>query len=76
LSFVNEFVVPAAATKFSGFVVTVTEGSTTAARSVGCKHADDNTAWPTAATNRVRKDVRTIAIASASIGGGATGELA
>jgi hypothetical protein len=53
----------------------VTEDSTTAALFVGSKHADNNTAWPTAATNRVWKDVRTIAIASASIGG-ATCEFA
>jgi hypothetical protein len=75
LSFVNEFVVPAAVARFSGSVATVTEDSTTAALFVGSKHADNNTAWPTAATNRARKDVRTIAIASASIGG-ATCELA
>jgi hypothetical protein len=37
----------AAATRFSGSVATVTEGSTTAATSVGRKHADNNIAWPT-----------------------------
>jgi len=53
----------------------VTEDSTIAVTFVGCKRADNNTAWLTAATSRVRKGVRTIAIASASIGG-ATCELA
>jgi len=67
LSFVNEFAVLAAATRFSGSVATVTEGSTTAATPVGCKHADNNIAWPTGAISRVRKDVRTIAIVSARL---------
>jgi hypothetical protein len=75
LSFVNEFAVLAAVAKSSGSVATVTEGSTTAARFVGSKHADNNTAWQTAAISRVRKGVRTTAIASVSIGG-ATYELA
>jgi GMP synthase-like glutamine amidotransferase len=75
LSFVNEFAVLAAVTRFSGSVATVTEDSTTAVIFVGSKHADNSAAWPTAAISRVRKGVRTIAIASASIGG-ATCELA
>jgi hypothetical protein len=75
LSFGNEFAVRAGVARFSGSVATVTEDNTTAAKFVGCKRDDNNTAWPTAATSRVRKDVRTIAIASARIGG-ATGELA
>jgi hypothetical protein len=53
----------------------VTEDRTIAAFFVGIKRAGNNTAWLTAATNRVRKDVRTIAIASASIDG-ATDRLA
>src|SRR5437763_10096872 len=72
---VNEFAGQAAAIRFSGSVASVTEDSTIAVTFVGCKRADNNTAWLTAATSRVRKGVRTIAIASASIGG-ATCELA
>jgi hypothetical protein len=75
LSFVNEFAVPAAVTEFSGSVAAVTADSTTAASSVGYERAGNNTAWPTAAISRARKDVRTIAIASARTGG-ATCELA
>jgi hypothetical protein len=53
----------------------VTGDNTTAASSVGSKHAGNNTAWPTAVTSKVQKGARTIAIASASIGG-ATHQLA
>src|SRR5947208_5578671 len=66
---VNEFAGQAAAIRVSGSVASVTEDSTIAVTFVGCKRADNNTAWLTAATSRVRKGGRTIAIASASIGG-------
>src|SRR5205814_8198362 len=69
LSSVNEFVVPAAVARSSGSVATVTGDSTTAASSVDSKRAGNNTAWPTAGTSRARNDARTIAIASARLGG-------
>ena len=75
LSSVNEFVVPATVAKSSGFVATVTGDSTTAATSAGGKRVANNIAWPTAATSRVRKGAKTIAIVSVRIGG-ATQRLA
>jgi hypothetical protein len=39
------------------------------ATSVGSERASNNTAWPTAVTSKVQKGARTIAIASAHIGG-------